>query len=112
MSNSFDQMEFAARLQYELQCKPYIAASHASRLMQYGRTIQRLNELACNVGLTEAQEKTRGRKAEAIRDYVSSELGGNFSVFINGDPRGAALKLGVPSKACDDMGGDGICVPD
>jgi hypothetical protein len=112
MTDNFNRMEFAARLAIECQCKPYVAAAHAETLIRFGRAIQRFNETACNVGLTDAQEKQRERKVEAIRGYLAKEFGPGFSVFINGDPRGAALKLRVPSGANNDFGGDGICVPD
>jgi hypothetical protein len=42
---------------------------------------------------------------------VKAILPEGFTAIMNGDPRGAVLKIAVPSGNTDDWGREGICVP-
>lgn len=44
------------------------------------------------------------------RDWRAEELPA-FAPVFNGDPRGAVLKIRVPSGYSDSWGGEGVCVP-
>jgi len=48
-------------------------------------------------------------EAIAHQGYLVEETGFKFN--FQGDPRGAVVKLAVPSGAYDDLGKEGLCVP-
>ena len=50
------------------------------------------------------------RTQTRIKAFVTG-LGAGFEAIVNGDPRGAVLKIKVPSGNTDDWGKEGICVP-
>lgn len=83
-------------------------------LMRYAATLQRLDIATDDAGLQKREMKTR-----RIKHHVSILLAGIAGVgtaemcqpvFFN-DPRGAVLKIRVPSGYTNDMGREGICVP-
>ncbi len=50
-------------------------------------------------------------QAAKVERQVTRALPQGFGVEFNGDPRGAAIILRVPSGRSDDWGGRGVCVP-
>jgi hypothetical protein len=77
-------------------------------IMRDATTIQRLAAEECNRELT-----TRERLADEAAQRRIRERCAPFKVspIFSGDPRGACVKLRVPSGRADDWGGVGICVP-
>lgn len=71
-------------------------------------TLQRLALKDCNEGLT-ADETNRERQAQ-VRITGRCAPHGITPVY-SGDPRGACVKLHVPSGKTNDWGQVGICVP-
>ena len=65
-------------------------ATKIDEMRKLERQVRRLNELACNVELTERQEN---RREKLENDYAS--LAASFGLFAETqrDPRGPALKL-------------------
>lgn len=96
-------------------------------LMRYAGTLQRLAEHECNEPWTEADELKRGRIQDKVylitrelEDAARAEEPQHGDVarrraicspVFSNDPRGAVLKIRVPSGWSDSFGGDGICVP-
>ena len=78
---------------------------HATELRRMARALERLDVLACNTRLTEHQEKRAQRWRERLQAYVSAHLFTADAVLFNGDPRGYAVKLLLPSGAYNTMGG-------
>lgn len=110
------QWEFTARLAREA---PGMCVGDMEELMLLARRLARIAERQCNGHQTpsgdwdEAAEKrderAEGRIVARVRAILAPH--GCEAVF-SGDPRGAAVKVRVPSGATDDWGGVGICVPD
>lgn len=73
---------------------------------------KRLQEIACNISLTpEEQEAITAHEQnveKGIRELLSPY---NVVPVFQGDPRGATVKLQVPSGRTNDWGREGICVP-
>lgn len=82
----------------------------AAKLMRYGRLSHRLAEALCNRELTAAEERQDTANDERIRLLVAT-LGVGFGCMISGDPRGATVKLILPSRRSNSFGGEGWCVP-
>jgi len=102
-------MEFAAVLAKELpKCSSYEIAELAADLITLGRRLSRLAVTHCNVGLTERDERSEERTEQRARELC--EHYGLQAVF-SGDPRGATLKIVMPSKISNSWGGEGFCVP-
>lgn len=86
------------------------AAMIGQELMSVARELAGLNLSACNYGLSKRQE-TRSANLEKKAQELAAELG--TSVVFNGDPRGAALFLVLPSGYCGgDWGKRGYPVPE
>ena len=86
---------------------------HTARLiMRHANTIQRLAAIACSVERSERQERADDKKesqCEARIVALCKPL--KITPDFQGDPRGACVKLRVPSGRTDDWGQTGICVP-
>src|SRR6266487_2526755 len=99
-----DRIEFAAVLGAE-----GVPADVIFDVLKDARTIHRLAEVACERELTENANK-RNEHAEA-------RIAGRLSAYgivsqFQGDPRGAVVKLRLPSGRANDFGGEGFfCVP-
>ena len=80
----------------------------ARLIMSYAGTLHRLAERACNVPLTEASldriQQLRTRIKRILKPY-------KITPRFQDDPRGAVVKLQVPSGVTNDWGRMGICVP-
>lgn len=79
----------------------------AVKLLRYAATLHRLAVAQCNEPWTDAHET----KVEQTRALVGRSLPVDFGAVHNRDPRGAVLKLKVPSGRTNDWGQEGICVP-
>lgn len=86
----------------------------AELLCRHGKTYARLQEIWCNVEMTERQEKYWQRRESLIERRIRqlcTELGPDFEPIFDGDPRGNTVKVKVPSGRTNDWGKEGICVP-
>ncbi len=82
----------------------------ARGILRDAATHHRLCEVDCNEGLTEAQ----ARRSDACERRIlarCAELGPGFGAVFSGDPRGATVKITLPSGYSDSWGGEGLCVP-
>jgi hypothetical protein len=123
--------EAEARTEFENilleESKRSSARNAANLLCRHGRTYARLQEALCNgpgVIYGESTESWR-RRSEAHDKWVEKrnaqlqaritaicqQLGSGFEPVFNGDPRGATVKIRVPSGRTNDWGRVGICVP-
>lgn len=93
----------------------------ARRIRRLAASYQSLAERACNEPLDEEWlSRKRLNIANAI-GAILNEYNGNepwhkdwkprWSVCFNNDPRGATVKLKVPSGYTNDWGQEGVCVP-
>ncbi len=106
--------EFIALMAKELpnEWGGYAIERWCSRIMRVSTTLQRLAEESCNIEMNEKQAARHDRKddqAEALAKRILAEVG--MTALIGGDPRGAAIKIKVPSGKTNDWGQEGICVP-
>jgi hypothetical protein len=99
-----DRLEFAAVLGAE-----GVPSDVILDVLRDARTIHRLAEIACERELTSTEEK---------RDEIATaRIGGRLAAYgieshFQGDPRGAVVKLRLPSGRANDFGGEGLfCVP-
>jgi hypothetical protein len=80
----------------------------AGELMRLGRQYGRLQEAACNGELTADQLKREARVEQYIRGICREW---KMGCILSGDPRGATVKLKLPSGKSNSWGGEGWCVP-
>ncbi len=103
----------------------------ARKVMRHAATIQRLSEAECNGDYPcDNGERKVSFCAKCESGYVPSSMRGGIcpncraaarieailapypiKPKFQGDPRGAVVKLVVPSGNTDDWGREGICVP-
>jgi uncharacterized protein YukE len=100
-------------------------ASAARLLLRHAKTYARLQEMNCNgVGTWHGEsnesfskrqerfERALEKKEQQIKKRIRAIASGlGFGVIFSGDPRGATVKITVPSGRTDDWGHEGICVP-
>lgn len=122
MSYSKDRESFIARIVSECSNVEYPAdqgrptfgrrAELARLILRDAATHHRLAELDCNEGLTEAQARRSDACERRIAERLA-ELGPGFAVAeFSGDPRGATVKIRVPSGYGDSWGDrSAYCVP-
>jgi len=107
-----DIIEFTALMARESSIKSdtYSLTESLDRLCKLAKEYHTLAEAACNYELTPRQEsRVANIEREAIRICAAMEVHVN-PVFQN-DPRGAPIKLQVPSGRTNDFGRIGIVVP-
>ena len=82
---------------------PRDAAQHAAELCGLATSLNRLNEIACNSGLTERQE----RRKQNLQTRIKAVLEGAGLVLnhFNSDPRGYAVYLDLPDGSYNSFGG-------
>lgn len=85
-----------------------VPAAVSRTVLRHTNTLQRLSVEACNRTLTHQEHVRDGRATTAIR--LALEPYGVTPIF-SGDPRGACVKLQLPSGRTDDWGQTGLCVP-
>lgn len=100
-------MEFAVVMAREFPAA-FGLAGHFEALMKLGRRYSLLMERECNTG--GVSEKTVARLEAKVR-AVCEEINPACVPVFSGDPRGATVKLKVPSGKVTDWGGVGVCVP-
>lgn len=100
--------EFSAILTAELHGRPEEALNLARFLLRSSTTFQRLNELDANGRLT-PEEMARGERL-SLRVQEACAVHG-IGVRFGSDPRGAAIKLELPSGRSNDAAGEGWVVP-
>jgi hypothetical protein len=84
---------------------------HARALLALADTAQQLAVVSCNVGLSDELRAIDAANDAAIRAVVAS-LGSGWGLEIQGDPRGACVKVKVPSGRGDSWGDPAfLCVP-
>jgi hypothetical protein len=96
-------------------------AEVARMIMRHSTTYHRLQEKYCNEPFTEADEKHETVIENSIRAlcyklYVPGGVGRGHKAkevipVFQGDPRGATVKLRLPSGRTNDWGREGYCVP-
>ena len=74
---------------------PYASARDATRLCAIGRALSRLDEKACNVGTTGADERRVTRLLEEAAAILEPY---GLLPYHQGDPRGASLYVYNPSE--------------
>jgi hypothetical protein len=78
------------------------------KVMRYATTMQRIAVKECNEGLTPDDREKDDWCEGKIKDLLTPL---KCTPIFNGDPRGAVVKIKVPSGHTDDWGQTGICVP-
>jgi len=109
-TKAHDAAEFAARLAREC---PSVSIScigdHVVRLMKNAHRYKLTCEMYCNGSMDDTEfEELANHYAEPIKTMIA-HLG--LKVEFQNDPRGATVKLILPSGYTDDFGGTGFCVP-
>lgn len=97
-----------AEFAYLMAIHSAASLSQIQRLMRYGSSYGRFQEMACNDQLTEQQMGKEQRLERAI-DLLCKEFGATPK--FSGDPRGNTVKIQVPDGYTNDWGKEGICVP-
>jgi hypothetical protein len=82
---------------------PRDAAQDAAELCTNANSLSRLNEIACNSGLTERQERRKQNLQTRIK--VVLESAGLVLNHFNNDPRGYAVYLDLPDGSYNSFGG-------
>lgn len=82
---------------------PREAAQDAAELCRLATSMGRLNELACNTGLTEQQERRKQNLQTRINAVL--ERTGLVLNHFNSDPRGYAVYLDLPDGSYNSFGG-------
>src|SRR5574340_189794 len=129
---SRERDEFIVIMSKELPVGDSAMLDWCRKLMRLAHTHGRLQEAACNGDWPAANgerstticpvcEKSwadgtvhpkRGCKSCRIEAQISEMCRlQNIQAIFQGDPRGATVKLKVPSGRTNDWGGEGICVP-
>jgi hypothetical protein len=82
---------------------PRDAAQDAAELCRLATSLNRLNEIACNSGLTERQERRKQNLQTQIKAVL--ERAGLVLNHFNSDPRGYAVYLDLPDGSYNSFGG-------
>jgi hypothetical protein len=86
---------------------PYGVAMFCDEIVRLTRRHHRATEEYCNTGDPDGIEPIERK----IRELISGFWGDNVTAKFSGDPRGATVKLQVPSGKTNDWNESGICVP-
>jgi hypothetical protein len=82
---------------------PHEAAQDAAELCRFANSLNCLNEIACNSGLTERQERRKQNLQTRIKAVL--ERAGLVLNHFNSDPRGYAVYLDLPDGSYNSSGG-------
>ncbi len=82
---------------------PREAAQNAAELCRLANSLSHLNEIACNSGLTERQERRKQSLQTRIKTVL--ERAGLVLNHFNNDPRGYAVYLDLPDGSYNSFGG-------
>ena len=117
MSNQEERMKFAVTLAREFDMEAGQATQDALRLIRLARSHKRYCEAECNGEGAKFDEEGRAiakpKVEQRIRAVISAMSDGTdkADVKFSGDPRGATVKLILPSGKTNDWGNDGWYVP-
>ena len=82
----------------------------ARRILMCAATLQRIGVKACNAPLSNVDVQADTASEALLRAIVEAEFG--WELDVNGDPRGAVVKIRIPGYHGNSFGGDGFhCVP-
>jgi len=97
---------------------PNMCGKVAALLISIGGRSKRLAEAWCNGSIEDAEHEraqrmhVEGPAAEAMAMIAAvPTIDAASLLLIDNDPRGATIKLLLPSGFTDDFGGTGFCVP-
>lgn len=122
MTKRLDHMEFAAIVADEVAFEalrlrgnsrvtlPRNAALICDRIIRLAKSHHLAQEQLCN-GYNVSFYEAKSDGLERLLRAAVAELGERFGVVFQGDPRGATVKLTVPSGYTNDWGNEGVCVP-
>ena len=82
---------------------PREAAHDATELCKSANSLNRLNEIACNCGLSERQERRKQKLQERIKTVL--ERAGLILNHFENDPRGYAVYIDLPDGSYNSFGG-------
>jgi len=82
---------------------PREAAYDATELCKSANSLNRLNEIACNCGLSERQEQRRQNLQTRIKAVL--ERAGLVLNHFESDPRGYAVYIDLPDGSYNSFGG-------
>ena len=82
---------------------PRDAAQEAAELCRFASSLNRLNEIACNSGLSERQERRKQNLQTRIKAVL--QRAGLVLNHFNSDPRGYAVYLDLPDGSYNSFGG-------
>jgi|SRR5437868_14712293 len=82
---------------------PREAAHDAAELCKSANSLNRLNEIACNCGLSERQERRKQKLQERIKTVL--ERAGLILNHFENDPRGYAVYIDLPDGSYNSFGG-------
>ena len=113
MKTTPEQPQFFATLAREFpKLPPHHIADHGLALIRLARKQSRLAVSLCNGWIDQDAYDKKGQTIQKHLGVIARELHG-LGYIMGGDPRGAALKLVLPSgNASNDWGREGYCVPE
>ena len=82
---------------------PRESARDATELCKSANSLNRLNEIACNSGLSERQERQKQKLQERIKTVL--EGAGLILNHFESDPRGFAVYIDLPDGSYNSFGG-------
>ena len=90
--------------------RAHIVAELASKLVRAAKSLHRRYEAECSYEWadTDAYRSATERKEKAVAKLMKPY---GIDCVFNGDPRGAPIKLKLPTGKTNDWGGEGYCVP-
>ena len=105
-----DYDDFLSILLEELTPKhePRQVVQLARWLVKKAKWHERMQCVRCNRYVSEVEEEREERVESLVTDKLKPF---NITPIFGGDPRGATIKLKLPSGRYNDWGGTGICVP-
>lgn len=91
---------------------PKAKVQDAQRLLRYGATYSRIQEMWCNVEMNDRQTEAFELKEKRIEQNVTKLLGTiDCKAIFGGDPRGSTIKIVLPDGYTDDWGKEELCIP-
>jgi hypothetical protein len=114
-SQNIDIIEFGIVLHEAIQdqdpqhlASPYRTAKLASALMRAAKSLHRRYKEACNRDVGTDYENQTDKKERAVVAMLKPY--GIRPIFCH-DPRGASIRLVLPTGRTNGFGGEGYCVP-
>ena len=92
-------------------------AEICSKICRIAVTLHRIQERQCSEEMSEKEYARLDKQEESLTKVVLShanKISKDIKVIINGDPRGATIKLELPDpwkRLHDCFGNEGVCVP-